>query len=152
MKRLVIYLLVLVTLSSCCSSPKLHSENTESYHLQVFSEDVEVRKDGNAYVVDVPSSDTTFELQVRNCDGWWISSISVKNPSDNQFVPQYKDRKFYHGPLKRYDGWYEFEANGTKANCHIYNNTSEKSRELKLCMTEGDFLAIIYIVQAAPSK
>lgn len=87
MKRLVIYLLVLVTLSSCCSSSKLHSENTESYHLQVFSEDVEVRKDGNAYVVDVPSSDTTFELQVRNCDGWWISSISIKiHPTISLFL------------------------------------------------------------------
>ena len=151
MKRLAIYLLILMALSSCCSSQKLHPENAKGYHLQVFSEDVELRKAGNAYVVDVPSCDTTFELQVHNCDGWWISSVSIKNPSDNQFVPQYRDRKFYHGPLKRYDGWYEFETNGTKVKCHIYKNASAKSRELKLCMTEGDFLAIIYIVQAATS-
>lgn len=152
MKRLAIYLFVLMTLSNCCPSKKLYSENEKHFSLQVFSDDVKIREENNAYVVDVPSCDTTFELQVRNCDGWWISSVSIKNPSDNLFVPQYKDKKFYHGPLKRYDGWYEFGANGKKVNCHIYKNTSEKSREIKLCMTEGDFLAIIYIVQTAPSE
>ena len=116
----------------------------------MFSEDVELRKAGNAYVVDVPSCDTTFELQVHNCDGWWISSVSIKNPSDNQFVPQYKDRKFYHGPLKRYDGWYEFETNGTKVKCHIYKNASAKSRELikrmgtmHICISSHPFLFAI---------
>lgn len=153
MKQFLVYLLVLLALASCYSSRKLYNKKCykENYHLQVSSEDVEVWKDDNTYVVDVPSRDTTFELQVRNCDEWWISSVCIKNPSDGQFVPQYKDR-IYYGPLERYDGWYKFEANGTKVSCHIYKNVSEKSREIKLCMTEGDFFAIIYIVQAAPGK
>lgn len=152
MKQLISCLFVLMALTSCCSSKKLCSEKEKNYSLQVFSKDVKVRKDGNAYKVDVPGCDTIFELQVHNCNGWWISSISIKNPSDNQFVPQYKNGKFYHGSLKRYDGWYEFDANGTKVNSHMYKNTSGKPRELKLCMTEGDFFAIIYIVQAGSSK
>lgn len=154
MKQFVIYLLLLLALGSCCSSQRIYHKkyDKEKYYLQVFSEDVELRKGSNDYVVDIPSNDTTFELQVRNNDGWWIRSVSVKNIPGSQFVPQYKDGKFYHGPLTRKDGWYEFETTSTRVKCHIYKNIKEIPREIKLIMTEGDFLVNIYINQVASGK